>query len=204
MFGYNWLPRGLQKTNGKWELKKPVKANHFLVSSGFSPLVETQDFTAPSCVCELNTTRRFATKRVRPSEKTAKNEISLIIALSLRNLSLSCHMANHRGCFWDRWPMAMTLSASRVKPRKTTRRLLWLSSIRALRGRRPCRDKKKNETRYRLHNGNNLSVSFAQPPICISTFPQYRLVFTSKAQFVIFIMDVQCKLKIMFSSFKSI
>lgn len=81
--------------------------------------------------------------------------------------------------------MAITLSQSRVKPGKTTRRLLRWPSIRALRGRRPCKD--KDETRYRLHKGNNLSASFPQPvcqhPICISISSHRRLVFILKAHF---------------------
>lgn len=65
-----------------------------------------------------------------------------------KSCSLLHHMANHKGRFWDRWPMVITLTQSRVKPRKTTRRLFWFSPIRALRVRRTCEE--GNERRYRL------------------------------------------------------
>lgn len=49
--------------------------------------------------------------------------------------------------FSDRWPMVMTLTQNRVKPRKTTTRSVWSSPIRALRVRRTCEEEAVNITR---------------------------------------------------------
>lgn len=58
--------------------------------------------------------------------------ISLFILniLLFLNLALLRHMANHKERFWDRWPMVMTFAQRRVKPRKTTRRLVCFLPIR--------------------------------------------------------------------------
>lgn len=70
----------------------------------------------------------------------------------LRNLSLSLSLTpygqSQGALFWDRWPMATTLTQSRVKPRNKTGRLVWFGPIRAFRVRRKC--KEENERGYGL------------------------------------------------------
>lgn len=94
----------------------------------------------------------LSTDNIAPLVTRGISSFNLNILLFL-NLALSLlrHMANHYECLWDRWPMVMTLTQSRVKPRKTTRRLVWFSPIRALRVRRTCEEEAvENERRYEV------------------------------------------------------
>lgn len=79
----------------------------------------------------------------------------------LRNLSLSLSLTpygqSQGALFWDRWPMATTLTQSRVKPRNKTGRLVWFGPIRAFRVRRKC--KEENERGYGLGKVKKTSLT---------------------------------------------
>ena len=70
-------------------------------------------------------------KTLFPFVTSGMSSLTLKILLFL-NLALLCHMAYHNKRFWDRWPMVMTFTHSRVELKKTTGRLVWFSPIRAL------------------------------------------------------------------------
>ena len=79
---------------------------------------------------------------------------SLSLSLSL-SLFLTPYGQSQGALLWDRWPMATTLTQSRVKPRNKTGRLVWFGPIKAFRVSRIC--KEEIERGYGLGKVKNIS-----------------------------------------------